>query len=138
MADCITREDLYINVCILGPTSVGKSTLLNALFVKQYSDMKIKRTTTVPQRYCEYKIKNDKLVDKFLTEIITKNREKNNEIITKTQEGGIIKYEDIVELTYFVPPVIDLITLQDNVSLNIYDTPGLDDVKNGGLYQKYM
>src|SRR5271157_5013551 len=100
MSSIITQEDLYINVCILGPTSVGKSTLLNALFVKQYSDMKIKRTTTVPQRYCEYKINKNALVDKFLTEIITKNTKKNNEIIKKTQEGGDIKYEDIVELTY--------------------------------------
>ena len=40
---------MNINIMIAGPVSTGKSTLTNLLFVEQYSDMKIKRTTTVPQ-----------------------------------------------------------------------------------------
>lgn len=34
----------YINVAILGGVSVGNSTLLNTLFIEQYSDMSYKRT----------------------------------------------------------------------------------------------
>lgn len=48
-----TRQQ--INVAIIGAVSAGKSTLLNALFVEQYSDMKIKRTTMAPQVYHETK-----------------------------------------------------------------------------------
>ncbi len=49
-----------INIAICGPVSAGKSTLLNALFVASYSDMKIKRTTATPQVYFETKKQNKK------------------------------------------------------------------------------
>src|SRR5690606_16500736 len=44
-------EQLQINIAIVGCVSVGKTTLLNALFGKQYSDTKLQRTTMVPQIY---------------------------------------------------------------------------------------
>ena len=34
------KERFNINIAICGPVSVGKSTLLNSLFVSQFSDMK--------------------------------------------------------------------------------------------------
>ena len=42
-----------IRIAIVGPVSAGKSTVLNSLFVEQYSDMKIRRTTMLPQVYTE-------------------------------------------------------------------------------------
>ena len=42
-----------ISIAILGTVSAGKSTLLNNIFVSQYSNMKIKRTTMQPQVYFE-------------------------------------------------------------------------------------
>ena len=47
------NTEMNINIMITGPVSAGKSTLTNLLFVEQFSDMKIKRTTAVPQVYHE-------------------------------------------------------------------------------------
>jgi predicted GTPase len=138
MAFLLTNDDLYINICIFGPTSVGKSTLLNALFVKQYSDMKIKRTTAVPQIYHEYPIKKHDVVELLLKDVIIKNREVNDHFIKKTQSGEIMKYEEIKELKYFVPSVMDLIKLHQHVLLRIYDMPGLDDKDNKKIYHEYL
>lgn len=56
-----------INFGIIGCVSSGKSTLLNSLFCDTYSDMKIKRTTMIPQVYqCDPKIQKIKLMQKKL------------------------------------------------------------------------
>ena len=44
---------MNVNIALIGAVSAGKSTLLNALFLEKLSDMKIKRTTMVPQVYSE-------------------------------------------------------------------------------------
>jgi GTPase Era involved in 16S rRNA processing len=41
----------YIDIAIIGPVSAGKSTLLNTIFVDNFSEMKIKRNTMQPQIY---------------------------------------------------------------------------------------
>ena len=70
-----------INVAILGSVSAGKSTLLNALFAKTFSDMDIKRTTMIPQIY---KISNNQHL--FDDKIRSKNRELNNKYYYKIKE----------------------------------------------------
>ena len=42
-----------IRIGLVGAVSSGKSTLLNAICVNQYEDMKIKRTTMLPSVYKE-------------------------------------------------------------------------------------
>ena len=64
---------MSINIIIIGPVSVGKSTLTNLLFVEQYSDMKIKRTTAVPQIYTE----TDNIEGFDFKNILEKNRQRN-------------------------------------------------------------
>ena len=44
-----------INIGLFGCVSVGKSTFLNAIAGKQYSDAEIKKTTMVPQVYVQAK-----------------------------------------------------------------------------------
>jgi GTPase Era involved in 16S rRNA processing len=44
---------MNINIAIVGCISCGKSTLLNSIFIEQYSHMRIKRDTMVPQVYIE-------------------------------------------------------------------------------------
>jgi predicted GTPase len=39
------------NIAMVGTISSGKSTLLNAIFGKTYSEMKIRRTTMIPSEY---------------------------------------------------------------------------------------
>ena len=41
----------YYTIPILGTISAGKSTLLNGIFAKNFSQMNIRRTTMTPQIY---------------------------------------------------------------------------------------
>lgn len=123
-----------INIAILGPTSVGKSTLLNTIFVNTYSDMKQKRTTMTPQVYYESK-KKDKVIDK---EIKLQNRAINSNIILKTEKSEPLTEEDMKEYLYLVPRIYGLVDLMKEVYLTIYDTPGLDDSKSADIYFKYV
>ena len=122
-----------INIAILGPTSAGKSTLLNSIFVNTYSDMKKKRTTMTPQVYYESKNKNSSVAK----EIKIKNREINKKIISKTENSQTLTEEDIKECIYFVPKISNLVTLMKEVYLTVYDIPGLDDPRTD-IYFKYM
>ncbi|ARF08481.1 hypothetical protein Catovirus_1_531 [Catovirus CTV1] len=45
--------ELTIRIGIIGPVSTGKSTFINSLFGKTYSQMKLRRTTMIPQVYHE-------------------------------------------------------------------------------------
>ena len=126
---------LQINCVIIGTVSAGKTTLLNSLFVEQYSDMKMKRTTMIPQVYHE----SDK-INQFTNpdDINRKNSEINTKILSKTEKNEELTLDDITELEYYVPRVFDLVDLKDNVYLSIYDTPGLNDSKTKDVYFKYI
>jgi GTPase Era involved in 16S rRNA processing len=130
-------EPTKINIAILGPVSAGKSTFMNALFVKQFSDMKIKRTTMTPQVYCE--TDNLKLSLEDIKKIKEKNKEINNELIRKTENNEEIKYKEISQtIEYNVPRVYNLHNLPNNVFLRVYDIPGLNDARTQELYFKYL
>ena len=133
-------EKYYINIAILGPVSAGKSTLMNSIFVAQYSDMKIKRTTMTPQIYEEYNAVTTELTEEQQQFIRDLNYEINNKLVTKTEnDGDNVTYEDISEeVVYKVPRVHDLHNLTENVLLRVYDIPGLNDSKTADLYFKYL
>lgn len=129
-----------INAAILGPVSAGKSTFMNSLFVSQYSDMKIKRTTMTPQIYEEQPYSESEPVPEDLQEYIKSvNRELNTELVKKTESGEEVTYNDIAkESVYKVPRVYNLHDLPDNVTLRVYDIPGLNDGKTAELYFQYL
>jgi septin family protein len=80
------NPDMNINILITGPVSAGKSTFTNLLFVEQFSDMKIKRTTAVPQIYHE--VTDIKEVN--VKEILKRNRDINTAIMKKTENPCLI------------------------------------------------
>lgn len=121
---------LHINIAIIGAVSVGKSTLINTLFVDQYSDTKMKRTTALPQIYTE----SDGDFDENVRE---KNKKINDDIMKKTEKSKIT-YEDIKEIHYKVPRIYDFVELKDGVFLQIYDLPGLDDSRTSDVYMEYV
>jgi len=131
----LTHSDKCIRICILGPISAGKSTCINTLFVKQYSDTKRIRTTSVPQIYTTYD--SSLITTKQISEIMLSNRKKNEDIMKRTLES-IIEYKDIEEMKYDVPQAIDLFPLHKDVNMTIYDTPGLNDIKTKSLYYRYI
>lgn len=84
----------------------GKSTLMNGLFVEQYSDMKLKRTIMVPQVYQE---SEEKLASP--EEVNIRNRTINESILQKEKSQGM--------LLQVVPiiPGLDIIPMVLNHSL---------------------
>jgi predicted GTPase len=125
-----------INFGIIGCVSSGKSTLLNSLFCDTYSDMKIKRTTMIPQVYlCDPKIKKDKDYAK----LIRANNEKiNKKIIEHTEAKKALTIQECYEQVYNVSPIENFIKLPPNTNVAIFDIPGLNDSQTKKVYFQYL
>ena len=121
-----------INVLIVGGVSTGKSTFINSLFIDQFSEMKIKRTTMIPQIYHETKDINAVL---NANEIMDNNKKINEKF---NNNAEINSSDPLTELEYFVPRIHDFVNLHNNVYLNFYDTPGLNDSKTKKIYYEYI
>jgi len=131
-----SNVEMNINIMITGPVSAGKSTLTNLLFVEQFSDMKIKRTTAVPQVYHEVE---DLSQVSDLKSILYKNRATNTDIMKKTENPSYkLKLEDVKEIEYYVPKLFDFLELRKDIVLTIYDTPGLNDSRTKDVYYQYI
>ena len=104
-----------MKIAILGCVSVGKSTLLNALIGQYYSEMKLKRTTMVPQIY--------KILDNpsEISGIFQVNKEVNSKMPEKVEE-----------VIHFIEKIDDL------PGVEIHDIPGLNDIKLSAEYYKYL
>lgn len=124
----------YINVAICGAVSVGKSTLLNSIFVANYSKIKLKRCTMVPQIYLE----TTKLKDIDIEELQRKNNEINEVVLTKSENNIEIKDEDIQEVIHVVPRIHDFAKSPKDVKFRFFDIPGLNDSKTKDIYYNYF
>ena len=125
-----------INFGIIGCVSSGKSTLLNSLFCDTYSDMKIKRTTMIPQVYqCDPKIQKSKT---YAKEIRKQNEEINKKIIEQTENKKALTIQDCYEIVYKVPPINNFIKLPPNINVAIFDIPGLNDSQTKNTYFEYL
>jgi len=121
-----------IRIAIMGGTSCGKSTFMNALFTKQYSDMKIKRTTMLPQVYIET---DDLTKCEDMKEVYLKNQEENRKIL----EGEIkLTKENCIQIPHLVPKIEGFIDIPDDVHLEVYDIPGLDDGETKPIYFEWI
>ena len=120
----------FIRVVVVGPVSTGKSTLINSIFINQYSDMKIKRTTMLPQVYQESvnNITNAKT-------IYSRNTTLNENILYNYVE---LTNENCKEIIHNVPQITDIIKMPKDVYLEFYDLPGLDDGKQEDIYFNYL
>jgi len=121
-----------IRIAVVGPVSTGKSTLINSIFINQYSDMKIKRTTMLPQVYLETTNK-DNIVDAKV--IYSRNQTINENILSGKVD---LNNDNCQEITHLVPQITDIIKMPDNVYLEFYDLPGLDDGKQEKIYFDYL
>ena len=121
-----------IRIVVVGPVSTGKSTLINSIFINQYSDMKIKKTTMLPQVYRETQNKLNIMDAKI---IYSKNTTINENILTNKIE---LTNENCNEIIHYIPQITDIIRMPDDVYLEIYDLPGLDDGKQEEIYFNYL
>lgn len=120
-----------ITVSLFGGISTGKTTLMNALFSKKYSDMKIKRTTMVPQIYYET------TTETYSDNILGRNRDNNISMDNKSITTEGLLYGDIKELEYYVPKIEDFLNLP-NILLSVYDLPGINDSQTKNIYVEYI
>lgn len=123
-----------IRIALLGSVSVGKSTLINALFVKQFSKTKIKRTTMVPYifRECKNSVSQDEILN-----MEKKINDTNIEIIKMTEDSNFsLTMDTCIPLSFDVPKIFDLLTSKNaaNIELEIYDIPGLNDNRTQNVY----
>jgi GTPase Era involved in 16S rRNA processing len=123
-----------IRIGLVGPVSCGKSTLLNSICVNQYEDMKMKRTTMLPSVYKES------------NQMIYTNKEEMRRVYETNKEMNRQIYAGEVELTNencnavenIIPQIQNFVDLPENIYLDIYDVPGLDDAKTKDIYYKWI
>lgn len=127
-----------IRIALIGSVSVGKSTLINTLFVKQFSKSKIKRTTMVPYIFQET---NNLLSKEEIAQMENKINNVNTEIIKLTENpSSSLTLELCKPITFLVPRIFDLISLKNanNIELEFYDIPGLNDNRTQNVYFEWV
>ena len=123
-----------IRIGLVGCVSCGKSTLLNAICVNQYEEMKKCRTTMLPSIYRETNktIYNNKEEKK---KILDKNKGNNQKIFS-----GEVKLtnENCKVVENIIPRINNFTDLPQNVYLDIIDIPGLNDAETKDIYYKWI
>ena len=122
-----------LNIAIVGCISSGKSTLLNSIFIEQHSNMKIKRDTMVPQVYKET---NDETKYKSKEEILKENIAINEKYQVDSESEFILDECDEVE--HFIPKNNNFIEMDEEVFINYYDIPGLNDCATKDIYYEWF
>ena len=130
-------SQLNINVAILGSVSSGKSTLLNSLFLEEFTTMKIHRNTMIPQIYTEV-INNKSTIIKNAKTINAEISESNEKILDKSKDPNYNIQEDFKEIKFDIHKLKELNFLKKDLNFSFYDIPGLNDVKNHDIYFKYV
>lgn len=143
-----------INVAIMGCVSTGKSTFLNMLMTNMFSDCHRKRTTMMPQVYREITdfesatlLRGNKseytreLSD--LDNIRANNTAVNESMKDQAKSGTSINIKDIKPIEYIVPKIKGFAKLASDpsiseVTLAIYDLPGLNDSLSKKSYFEYI
>ena len=123
-----------IRIGLVGCVSCGKSTLLNSICVNQYEEMKKCRTTMLPSVYKETnkKIYNNKAEKQKVLEM---NKTNNQNIF-----NGDVKLssENCKAVHNMTPKINDFTNLPENIYLDIYDIPGLNDAETKDIYYKWI
>lgn len=138
-----------INICFAGCVSTGKSKIINALYCKELTPCKIRRTTMVPSIYKEFPVLVNTLEmyelpilpivsnsDVEMMSIYERNRIVNEQLLQSSEEG-VVNPSDYTERVYYTKQMIMSQTF-DNVSFNVYDIPGLNDAKTKEIYYDYL
>jgi len=119
-----------INISFIGTVSTGKSTLLNTIFLEKITQCNIKRATMVPNIFIENNY-NDISYENIYEKI-----EKTNFELIQNSENGLINNENYNELIFNVGKLD--INIVDDVLVNVYDIPGLNDIRTKKLYYEYL
>jgi len=125
-----------IRVALIGCVSSGKSTLLNSICVNQYEDMKRKRTTILPS---VYKSSNKSIHrNKSEKERIKRKNKELNERFYEAGSSTKLTNENCEIQEYMIPIIENFVDLPDDVFLDIYDIPGLNDCETKDIYFQWV
>ena len=138
-----------IKIAVIGYVSVGKSTLLNALFGKMYSDVKMKRSTaavnhfriasaTAPQagNNTDESTNNDKIEIRSAASTLMETRD-DNEKLRNGKNGGTNVTTTVHEKEFTIALDEPLFDMREDTSLVFVDIPGTNEA-NGGIYKDYV
>jgi GTPase SAR1 family protein len=122
-----------IKIAILGPSSNGKSTCVNMLFGEPYADIQIKKSTMT--NYLYHTMTNHEAKKDSPESIMEKTIQNNKQILEKFEKDkivlssvGIQDYHSVPEpMEFNVVDLYDIVDLSRNISITVYDTPGLED-----------
>ena len=125
-----------IRVALIGCVSSGKSTLLNSICVNQYEDMKRKRTTMLPS---VYKTSNKSIYrNKSEKERIKRNNKELSEKFYTAGSQSKLTIETCELQENIIPLIENFVDLPDDVFLDIYDIPGLNDCETKEIYFQWI
>ena len=122
-------DRISIKCVILGCVSAGKSTLVNAILVNKLSDIKIRRTTMLPQVYLESSISDN------ITDILNINNKTNQDILNGSFK---LTQETCKNIYHKIPKLFDIFKLPSDIHIDIYDIPGLNDNSTEDIYYQYI
>lgn len=122
----------HIRIIVAGPVSAGKSTLLNSIMRKTFSEMNRKKTTMLPQEY----IIVESGAESSET-IARKNRDSNSSVL-KARESGKFTQADFKEIIHRVEPIEDFIKFPKGCTYSVVDMPGLNCGGGDDMYFNYI
>jgi small GTP-binding protein len=127
-----------INIGIFGCVSVGKSTFLNAISGRQFSDTEIKRTTMVPQVYTETESENGQITN---ATIIRRDNRYANETASNQIDIGKFTIKQCQPVYHQIDRICDLFDtsiIDPRIKIDIYDIPGLNDSTSKNIYYEWV
>lgn len=128
-------DKIEINIGLFGAVSVGKSTFLNAIAGQQFSDTEIKKTTMIPQVYCQ----NDNIMSN--AQIIRRQNREINESIMEAIDFNKFTVNQCQPIYHDIDRICDLFDpkiIDPNLKINIYDIPGLNDSASKNIYFEWV
>lgn len=126
-----------ITIAVIGTVSSGKSTLLNSLFLEEFTSMDISRNTMIPQIYHELENNKTKIV-KEAKQINKEISEKNKEIKDKTNDPKYNIKDDMIPMEFYIHKLKEFKICKKDILMSFYDIPGLNDNKNHTEYYNYV
>jgi predicted GTPase len=134
----ITDSSQYVHIALIGAVSVGKSTLLNAIFTARVAPMAMLRTTAGEMIYIESSdMKKINNAEAFYEKI----KKRDAEIMYRsTTLGKPLQVKDVAKNEIEVPLISEFV---DGIHargalLAIHDLPGLNDSSTKACYHEYI
>ena len=122
--------EFTINVTVIGPTSSGKSTFVNALTGQPCADTALLRTTMVPNVYIESESPDDAAT------MLQRNVAANAAYLAKLRASDDGTAPPMVAIGHAIAGIGNPLVYP--VSLSVTDVPGLDDCETAAACREYL